>query len=102
MITRQQLQERVKELCKCRGTTFGALEKELDFGQGALNRWATSWPSVDKVLKVCDYFNVPFSFLVAESAANNNDIPSQFTGLSEESLKDLITYADFLRAKQNK
>ncbi len=50
--------ERIQTLCKAANTTLAQLEKELSFGNGTIRRWDDSSPSVDKVLKVANYFGV--------------------------------------------
>lgn len=45
-------------LCKNRGITLAKLERELEFGNGAIRKWNRSYPSADKVQKVADYFGI--------------------------------------------
>ncbi len=52
------LVENIKFLCALKGTSIPKLEKELGFGRGAIYNWDTNSPSIDKVQKVADYFEV--------------------------------------------
>ena len=50
--------ERVKELCRKHGISVVELEERLDFSRNSLYSWKKNNPSVDKLEKVADYFNV--------------------------------------------
>lgn len=52
------LVENIKSLCDTKGISIPKLEKELEFGRGSIYNWEKSSPSIDKVKKVADYFNV--------------------------------------------
>lgn len=54
----------IKSLCSKNGVTITRLEKDAGLGRGTIVRWDTNSPSIDKVMKVADYFNVPVSALV--------------------------------------
>ena len=55
--------EKIEELCKGKNTNLAQLERELAFGQGTIRKWANSSPSVDKLQKVADYFEVSLDYL---------------------------------------
>ncbi|WP_328803769.1 helix-turn-helix domain-containing protein [Paenibacillus sp. USDA918EY] len=48
--------ENIQRLCKARGIAISQLERDLDFGRGAIYKWDKSSPSIDKVQKVAEYF----------------------------------------------
>ncbi|MEC0234425.1 helix-turn-helix transcriptional regulator [Paenibacillus kribbensis] len=50
--------EIIKSLCDTRGTSIPRLEKDLGFGRGSIYNWEKSSPSIDKIEKVANYFNV--------------------------------------------
>ena len=54
----------IRELCNGKNTNFAALERELDFGQGTIRKWDNSSPSVDKIEKVANYFDVTVDYLI--------------------------------------
>ena len=53
--------ENIKELCVENNMSIPKLEKELGFGNGAIYTWRKGSPSIDKVRKVAEYFNVAVS-----------------------------------------
>lgn len=70
------LYQRIKELCSQAGITISKLESELGFGNSSIKKWkeATS-PSVDKIVKVANYFEVSVDYLlgmtdIADSTSN--------------------------------
>lgn len=46
------------------GLTIKELERNLGFSNGSIAKWEKSFPSVDKVMKVADYFGVTAEFLL--------------------------------------
>ncbi|MCL6458136.1 MAG: helix-turn-helix transcriptional regulator [Gorillibacterium sp.] len=50
--------ENIKRVCAQNGTTVPKLEKELGFGNGTIYNWVKSSPSIDKIQKVADHFNI--------------------------------------------
>ncbi|MEK3788785.1 helix-turn-helix domain-containing protein [Paenibacillus sp. FSL K6-1230] len=50
--------ENIRVLCKEANTSIPKLEKGLGFGNGAIYNWDKNSPSIDKMQKVADYFNV--------------------------------------------
>ena len=58
------LVDNIKNLCNGKNTTLAGLERELEFGQGTIRKWDSSSPSVDKLQKIADYFNVPVDYLL--------------------------------------
>ncbi|MHB1651630.1 MAG: helix-turn-helix domain-containing protein [Desulfitobacteriaceae bacterium] len=56
--------ERIQVLCREKGTTFKRLETDFGFSNGAMYKWDTNTPGIDRVQKVADYFGVSIDFLV--------------------------------------
>lgn len=56
--------DRIKELCTQKGISIYRLEKDLGFSSCSICKWKTSSPSVDKVQKVADYFDVTVNYLL--------------------------------------
>ena len=52
------LYERIKELCKERGTTIAALERDLGFGRGYISKIDRHQPSLKKVAQIAEYLGV--------------------------------------------
>lgn len=60
--------EIIKQLCDKRKTTIKALEEAVNLGNGTIRRWDKSSPSVDKLLRVAQYFGVSLDYLVGDEA----------------------------------
>jgi transcriptional regulator with XRE-family HTH domain len=60
------LVEQVQKLCDSKGINIANLQKELGFSNGTIYRWDKSLPSVDKLQKVADYFNVSTDYLLGK------------------------------------
>lgn len=60
------LTERIKALCDGKNTTFAGLERDLQLGQGTIRKWDKSSPSIEKLQKVADYFDVSLDYLVGK------------------------------------
>lgn len=56
----------IKKLCKDKGVTITGLEKELGFAKGSLCKVNTNKPSMEKVKKLAEYFNVSTDYLTME------------------------------------
>lgn len=70
------LVDSIKALCTGKNTNFAALERDLDFGQGTVRKWDVSSPSVDKLQKVADYFDVSLDALLGrENEKSPGDDP---------------------------
>lgn len=59
---------KVQELCTQKGISIYRLEKDLGFPNSSINKWKTSNPTVDKLKKVADYFEVPLEYFLEEEA----------------------------------
>ena len=59
--------EKIQDLCKLRGITLSGLERELSFSRGAMYKWENNSPSIDKLQKVADYFNVSIDCLLGRT-----------------------------------
>ncbi|SDG48712.1 helix-turn-helix domain-containing protein [Desulfosporosinus hippei] len=55
---------RIQELCRENNTNLKNLEVKFGFSNGAMYKWDTNIPSVDRVQKVADYFGVSIDYLV--------------------------------------
>lgn len=56
--------EQIQTLCEEAKITLAQLEKKLAFGNGTIRRWNENFPSIDKVLKVANYFEVRIDCLI--------------------------------------
>ncbi|HDR7616988.1 TPA: helix-turn-helix transcriptional regulator [Bacillus mycoides] len=74
--------EKVKELCLNRGISVSKLEEELEFGQNTIYQWKKRTPSVERVQKVADYFDVSIDFLLGRTE-------KKYWELNEKDEKDI-------------
>lgn len=63
--------ERIRDLCKARGTSLATLEKELGFSNKSMFAWDRHTPSIDKVKAVADYFDVSIDYLTGNDGADD-------------------------------
>lgn len=63
--------DRVKVLCKNRGITVKRLEEELDIPNNTIYQWKRIAPSLDKIQKVADFFNVSIDYLLGRTEQKN-------------------------------
>lgn len=54
----------IKDLCRENGISIPKLEKEVGLSNGSIYNWNKSYPSIDKVVKVADYFDVSVDRLI--------------------------------------
>lgn len=66
------LVENIRLLCKETGTSIPKLENYFGWGHGAIYKWDTNKPSIDKLQKVADYFGV--SLIRLTSAAPSDEM----------------------------
>lgn len=60
---------RIQNLCKENGVSIPKLEKMFKWGHGSIYRWETNSPSIDKLVKVADYFGVSIDYLLDRQTA---------------------------------
>lgn len=62
--------DRIIDLCAGSGLSVADLERKCDLSSGAVNKWKTSSPSVEKLGRVADYFNVSIDYLYGRTESN--------------------------------
>lgn len=60
--------ERICQLCKRKDITIYRLEKELGFSTSSICKWRNSFPTVDKLKRVADYFGVSIEYFLCNSS----------------------------------
>lgn len=55
---KKKLVESIRKMCAERNISVRKLEASVDFGNGTISKWEEASPSLDNVLKVCDYFGI--------------------------------------------
>ena len=56
--------ERLLEIIKKKGLSASAVEKRLGFGNGAIRRFSTNSPSVDKIIALSNFLNVSVEYIL--------------------------------------
>lgn len=65
--------ERIRDLAQQHKISLAELERSLQFSNGIISTWKFSNPSIDKVKKVANYFNVSIDYLLG----NNDSVDPQ-------------------------
>ncbi len=81
-----KLLETVKELASSHSISFAELERRLGFSNGSLRRWGTTSPSVERLEKVANFFDVSTNYLLGISDDDGK--------LSIDELVKRLTYND--------
>lgn len=82
--------DKIRRLCREQGKNLFALEKECGLGNGTINKWDRSSPSVAKVAAVADALGVPMSYLIDEQ--QKKPTPEEGDGLSAEQAEIVKLY----------
>lgn len=82
--------EIIKNLLRSKNMTIAELERALGFSNGTIGKWDKQNPSIDKLTKVADYFNVTTDYLL-----DRNNTPEWATK------KDILDLRSFLEADVN-
>lgn len=73
--------ETIKKLCKDKGVTVTGAEKELAFARGSLCKVNTNKPSMEKVQKLANYFDVSVEHLMSGATGGNAYSPCPDCGM---------------------
>lgn len=87
--------DKIKDLCASREITLVGLERELGFSRGSIFKWDKNFPSIDKVTKVAEYFDVSIDYLLGKTEFKN---PSK--GLESLKGKDGLYFRFAEKAKE--
>lgn len=67
------LVKNIQDLCSIKNTTLIGLEREIGLGRGTIRNWDTHAPSIEKLQRVANYFNVPVDFLLGNVGFTKKD-----------------------------
>jgi len=79
----------VKRLADKQKISLAELARQLDMGENSLYKWKTQNPTVDKLQKVADYFNVSTDYLLERGVSNNNDDGEPDIRIIQRAAKDM-------------
>ena len=72
------LYERIKELCKEKGTTVSQLERDLEFAKGSISKIDKHKPSMERIQKIADYFGTTYNELI-NSEYYDEEVVKEYT-----------------------
>lgn len=90
----------IQQLCDTKNMRISHLEKAVGFGNGTIGRWDERMPSIDRVQKVADYFNVSLDYLVGRETpepkltADETELLQLFRQMSDKERQRLIGRAE--------
>lgn len=58
------LYAKIESLCKDKGISIAKLEKDCDIGNATIRRWDKSFPRIDTLKKVADFFGKPIEYFL--------------------------------------
>ena len=58
------LYTKIESLCKEKGISIAKLEKDCDIGNATIRRWDKSFPRIDTLKKVADFFGKPIEYFL--------------------------------------
>lgn len=96
------IRERIRMLANERGISLSQLESILGFGASTILKWDKSAPSVDKLEKVAEYFNVSVDYLLGKQKPEEDlgpyigRIARAGKKLTKEQSESLLKYAKFM------
>ncbi len=87
----------IKNLCDENNITIFELEKYIGISRGVLYTWKKSSPSVEKVRKVAEYFNISMDYLVNHNVKGENIIH-----ITDKNDREIVNKFLSLNDKNNK
>lgn len=83
--------KKIKDLAYEKGISIAALERKIGLANGAIYKWDKSSPTIDKLSKVANYFNVSTDYLLDKTDLRNySDYHPSLTAKDERNIqKDL-------------
>lgn len=102
--------ERVKELCKSRGISIKRLEEILDIPNNTIYQWKRISPSLDKIEKLADFFNVSTDYLLGRTDKKRlDDIKNDpyeviaahmDEDVTDEEIEEIKNFIKFVKSKR--
>lgn len=74
----------IKDLCRMHDTSIPKIEKEIGLSNGSIYNWSRSYPSIDKVIKVADYFNVSVDTILGREFVEKEEPVLQMSARKNE------------------
>lgn len=89
--------DQIRKLCEVNNISVQQLSREIDVSKNTIGRWDTNCPSVDKVMKVADYFNVSMDYLCGRTEKKEPTGDGEFVDMdvSEKEYKVIMVLRQF-------
>lgn len=92
--------ETIKILSRKKGLSINQLEKTLGLSKGSLCRIDTNRPSVDRLQKIADFFEVSLDYLMTGKEEPKSNAPELTARDERDIARDLETLRDKLANKE--
>lgn len=80
--------KKIKDLAYEKGISIAALERKIGLANGAIYKWDKSSPTIDKLSKVANYFNVSTDYLLGKTDLKNySDYHPSLTAKDERNIQ---------------
>lgn len=83
--------DRICDLIRKKGMSVNAVEKQLNFGNGAIKRFDKNSPSIDKIISLSNFLNVSIDYLVYGKEKSNTNISYSTVGAIDSNLSETVT-----------
>ena len=95
--------EFIKEMCMEKGITITELERKLGFGNATIHNWKTKSPTIEKLKKVADFFDVSLDDLVGIRVKVSDEamnIASEYDSFTDQQKNLLLCYISLIKTGQ--
>lgn len=65
------IKTKVSQIAKEKGLSVSKVEKDCGLARSSIDKWASHYPSIEKVKKVADYLDTTIDFLCSEDSEND-------------------------------
>ena len=93
--------EKIRHLCSEEKITITKLERILEFGNGTIRNWGDKNPTLDKIKKVAEHFNVSVDALMDEMkipSKESREIAVKIDNYTEQQKNLLICYMSIIES----
>ena len=92
----------IRKLCSESDISVHSLEKNTQLSEGSIAKWSKSQPSIDKLVKIADYFDISLDYLASRTTikctsvqllddANLTELKLNMDQMSQETVDKLMT-----------
>lgn len=98
-----KLYENIKKVAKSRDCSISKMEKDLDLGKSVTSKFDEHTPSIEKIVKIADYFNVSVDVLIGRPtmlvSPEEAMLLSEFNALNKDGKELVLRYAQFMNGQ---